>query len=162
MTESMYVVLNYILCLEELCFMILIDFGKGIDMSMFPKNHKFTSEEAASNFKCVQMIEKKPWSYELDIFCIAATVHVLMFGKYMTNLTKDRFTGLYKLYETPKRSFNRELWNSFYQTMINSAYKTAMLPTMRDMFMDYLYKQYDDNEIRDGFYNLNKLICEMN
>lgn len=29
------------------------------------------------------MLEGRPWSYQTDIFCIAGTVHVMLFGEYM-------------------------------------------------------------------------------
>ena len=79
----------------ELCFLVLIDFGRGVDMSMFPKNHKFLSTDGVSSFTCTQMLDGKPWSYELDFFCMAACIHMLIFGKYMKNITQDKETGLH-------------------------------------------------------------------
>lgn len=29
------------------------------------------------------MQEGRPWSYQTDIFCIAGTIHVMLFGEYM-------------------------------------------------------------------------------
>jgi checkpoint serine/threonine-protein kinase len=29
------------------------------------------------------MQEKKSWSYQTDLFCVAATIHVMLFGEYM-------------------------------------------------------------------------------
>lgn len=34
-------------------------------------------------FTCAEMKENRPWSYQTDIFCIAGTVHVMLFGEYM-------------------------------------------------------------------------------
>jgi hypothetical protein len=116
----------------ELGFLVLIDFGRAIDLSIFPKNQKFLSTEAASTFKCTQMMEGLPWSYELDVFCMAACIHTLMFGKYLTNMVKDKETGHYRLCETPRRNFNRALWHSFYDTAINSKYTNTLLPNLRD------------------------------
>lgn len=145
---------------SELCFMVLIDFGKSIDMSMFPRTHKFTSDEAASNFTCTQMLEKQPWSYELDVFCVAATIHTMMFGKY-PKASKEKSTGIYRFNETPKRGFNRDLWNEFFHMALNSPYKTALLPTIRDKFTDYVFSKFTDSEIKDSFYSLNKYICKI-
>lgn len=34
-------------------------------------------------FTCPEMLDRRPWSYQTDIFCIAGTVHVMLFGEYM-------------------------------------------------------------------------------
>lgn len=34
------------------------------------------------------MLEGRLWSYQTDIFCIAGTVHVMLFGEYMQMLKK--------------------------------------------------------------------------
>lgn len=32
------------------------------------------------------MLEGRQWSYQTDIFCVAGTVHVMLFGDYMQML----------------------------------------------------------------------------
>lgn len=61
----------------------LIDFGCSIDMSLFPKDTQFTKVITTENFVCTEMKDGRPWTYQTDLFCIAATVHVLLFEKYM-------------------------------------------------------------------------------
>lgn len=39
-------------------------------------------------FTCSEMLEGRPWSYQTDIFCIAGTVHVMLFGEYMQTIRK--------------------------------------------------------------------------
>lgn len=39
-------------------------------------------------FTCPEMLEGRPWSYQTDIFCIAGTVHVMLFGEYMQVVKK--------------------------------------------------------------------------
>lgn len=29
------------------------------------------------------MKENRPWTYQTDLYCVAATVHVMLFGEYM-------------------------------------------------------------------------------
>lgn len=29
------------------------------------------------------MQEGRPWSYQTDLFCVAGTIHVMLFGEYM-------------------------------------------------------------------------------
>lgn len=39
-------------------------------------------------FTCPEMQEGRAWSYQTDIFCIAGTVHVMLFGEYMQLVKK--------------------------------------------------------------------------
>lgn len=39
-------------------------------------------------FTCPEMLEGRPWSYQTDIFCVASTVHVMLFGEYMQVVKK--------------------------------------------------------------------------
>lgn len=34
-------------------------------------------------FTCIEMRENRPWTYQTDLYCVAATVHVMLFGEYM-------------------------------------------------------------------------------
>lgn len=63
----------------------LIDFGCAIDMTLFPDGEKtkFRKVVQTDGFTCIEMQEGRSWSYETDLFCIAATVHVMLFGDYM-------------------------------------------------------------------------------
>lgn len=61
----------------------LIDFGCSIDMTLFPKGQTFRKVISTENFTCPEMKDGRPWSYQTDIFCAAATVHVLLFEKYL-------------------------------------------------------------------------------
>ena len=78
----------------------LIDFGCAIDMNLFKKGTEFkkVSEffllnfNSISNFPqiiqtdgftCTEMQEGRPWSYQTDLFCVAGTIHVMLFGEYM-------------------------------------------------------------------------------
>lgn len=39
-------------------------------------------------FTCPEMLEGRLWSYQTDIFCVAGTVHVMLFGEYMQMVKK--------------------------------------------------------------------------
>ena len=67
----------------------LIDFGRCIDMKMYPKGKTFTHAFKKEEHKTPEMIDGKPWSYQLDHFNIASTAFVLLTGTYM-KLTKNR------------------------------------------------------------------------
>lgn len=61
----------------------LIDFGCGIDMTLFPEGTKFTQIIKTEDFTCIEMQTGKPWTYQTDLYCLAASSHCLLFGNYM-------------------------------------------------------------------------------
>ena len=61
----------------------LIDFGLAIDLGMYDWQTVFVGDCGTEGFRCSEMIEGKPWTWQADMHQIAATVHALLFGKYM-------------------------------------------------------------------------------
>lgn len=61
----------------------LIDFGCSIDMSLLPKNTTFEHVIKTEDFTCIEMQTGKRWTYQTDLYCLAATSHCLLFGNYM-------------------------------------------------------------------------------
>ena len=48
----------------------LIDFGRSIDMNFFPPGTVFDEINDCSGFTCTQMLQGKPWTFEVNIlFC---------------------------------------------------------------------------------------------
>lgn len=43
----------------------LIDFGRSIDMKLFPPGKTFNYVVSTENFTCNEMKEKKPWTYQV-------------------------------------------------------------------------------------------------
>jgi len=80
----------------------LIDFGRAIDTTVFPEGTMFTGSNETDGFQCTQMLEGKPWKWQVDYFGIAASIFVLMHGQYM-KVVKNPVSGLYK----PNRSVPR-------------------------------------------------------
>lgn len=39
-------------------------------------------------FTCIEMQEGRPWSFQTDLFCVAGTIHVMLFGEYMQLVKK--------------------------------------------------------------------------
>lgn len=50
--------------LQGLC---LVDWGRGIDLNLFPDNIEFTGDCRTSGFRCVEMQENKPWKYQVSV-----------------------------------------------------------------------------------------------
>jgi checkpoint serine/threonine-protein kinase len=65
--------------------MKLIDFGRGIDMSLFPagEKQKFRADWKVDERDCVEMREGREWSYETDYFGLASICYCMLFGKYI-------------------------------------------------------------------------------
>lgn len=45
--------------------MQLIDFGRSIDMTLFPQDTVFTHTVKTADFVCHEMREKLPWTYQV-------------------------------------------------------------------------------------------------
>ncbi|XP_075155017.1 bub1-related kinase [Haematobia irritans] len=95
----------------------LIDFGVSIDMKQFKPNQTFSYIHNDNSFKCVEMRENRPWTYQLDLFGLAGVIHVLLFGKYMDVEKKPSGIWMHKT-RTP-RYFNKTLWDTIFTALLN-------------------------------------------
>ncbi len=81
--------------------------------------------------RCIEMMEKKPWTYQIDLFGLCSVVHCMLHGKYM-EVVKDHRTGLWRPKEAFKRYWQSEdLWKPLFNDLLNIAkvkYK-VFLPT---------------------------------
>ncbi|CCH45142.1 putative serine/threonine-protein kinase [Wickerhamomyces ciferrii] len=95
----------------------LIDFGRSIDMTMFPPNSRFKTNIKTDNQDCPEMRNDESWSFEVDYFGIAGILHTMLFGTFIETIQKD---GKYKLASPFKRYWNHELWSPLFDLLINS------------------------------------------
>lgn len=99
----------------------LIDFGRSIDMTHFPKKIRFIADWQTSDHDCPEMRELRPWTYQIDMYGLAGTVHLCLFGKYVEVIGSGTGGGReYKLKEGLKRYWNRELWSEVFDLCLNS------------------------------------------
>ena len=56
----------------------LIDFGRCIDMTLFREGTDFMAKVKTDGFQCKEMVEGKPWTYQIDLFGVMATIYVLL------------------------------------------------------------------------------------
>jgi len=121
--------------------LILIDFGISIDLMQFPEgtNFKFKFEKLEN--LTPEMLEGKPWTYQVDYYGIASIAHNLLYGSYM-NMKKSG--GKYRPEGTPRRWFNADLWKDFFNDFLNieSCEKLPDLEGMRRRFEQYLFSNY--------------------
>ncbi|KAE8214748.1 hypothetical protein CF327_g1881 [Tilletia walkeri] len=112
--------------------MILIDFGRAIDLSCYPEGQTFVADWEADERDCMQMREGKPWVYEVDYFGIAAVAHCLLFGKYIETHTAGEQDGQevngaprLVLSQPLRRYWQGELWGKLFDLLLNPAAVTG-------------------------------------
>ncbi|KAK5646419.1 hypothetical protein RI129_004883 [Pyrocoelia pectoralis] len=94
----------------------LIDFGCSIDMTLFPPGTTFQRRITTKDFICCEMQDGRPWNYHTDLFCVAATAHVLLFDKYM-QLQKNG--AHWSITQRFSRYMRQDLWNEFFSRLLN-------------------------------------------
>jgi hypothetical protein len=45
----------------------LVDMGRGIDMTLFPKGTTFDTVVTTRDFQCIEMQTKRPWTYQVTL-----------------------------------------------------------------------------------------------
>jgi len=93
----------------------LTDFGKCIDLKMFPEDITFKGRNNTDKFECVEMQKDKPWKYQVDYYGIACTLFVAYHGTYMECF---QVNGKYKPTKTFRRP-ERDFWLSIMDRLIN-------------------------------------------
>ncbi|XP_030383189.1 uncharacterized protein LOC115630682 isoform X2 [Scaptodrosophila lebanonensis] len=108
----------------------LIDFGCAIDMSLFPdgEHTKFRKVVQTDGFTCIEMQEGRPWSYETDLFCIAGTVHVMLFGEYMQPQKRG---SSWDIRQKLPRYLKKHVWGKFFGELLNM--QADKLPDLKEM-----------------------------
>ncbi|KAF3941620.1 hypothetical protein ABW19_dt0209422 [Dactylella cylindrospora] len=102
--------------------MVLIDFGRGVDMRNFRKDVGFIADWKTDKQDCPEMREMRPWTYQIDYYGVAAIVHSMLFGKYIETTTvsgdgpgKKR----YKIVNGMKRYWQGEIWTEMFDLLLN-------------------------------------------
>jgi checkpoint serine/threonine-protein kinase len=103
---------------------VLIDFGRGIDMRAFVPEVEFIADWKTSAQDCAEMREGRPWTWQIDYHGLAGTIHTLLFGKYIETMRCDQ-GGLgksgrrYKIRESLKRYWQTDLWSDCFEVLLN-------------------------------------------
>lgn len=108
----------------------LIDYGHAIDLKLFPENQQFTAKIDTENFVCTEMLEGKPWTYQLDLFCLVGTIYSMLCGKYMR--VERQSLGEYRIAGGVPAFLNVNLWLSMFNTLINIRNCNSM-PDLQDL-----------------------------
>jgi len=94
----------------------LIDFGRSIDLKLFPSDISFTKVVKTDGIKNIEMREGKPWREHIDFYGVCASVYCLLFGTYMDVVKVGDFWQVRGSY---KRWWQQELWKQFFHEFLN-------------------------------------------
>ena len=108
----------------------LIDFGRAIDMQVFRPSVQFVADWKIGSHECTEMKECRPWTYQVDLYGLASTIFMMLFGKYMEVIPVDDNSspGLgiggghkktYRIKESLKRYWERDLWSEVFDLCLN-------------------------------------------
>lgn len=103
----------------------MIDFGRTVDLDNFDPGQTFTTTVKTDNHDCAEVREGRPWVYQPDYFGLACIAHVLLFGKYLevAQQTNKNNSGngqpRYTIKEPLKRYHQANLWNRFFDILLN-------------------------------------------
>ncbi|KAL4911098.1 hypothetical protein BDW74DRAFT_5656 [Aspergillus multicolor] len=97
----------------------LIDFGRGIDMRAFEPSVQFIADWKTGEHECPEIREKKPWTHQIDLYGLAGTVHVMLFGKYIESVPTDASKTSYRIREPLKRYWEKEIWCDVFDLLLN-------------------------------------------
>ncbi|RHY89295.1 hypothetical protein DYB37_005219 [Aphanomyces astaci] len=106
----------------------LIDFGRAIDLQLYPLDTAFCGDCHASGFQCVEMLTKTQWTHQIDTFGLCATIHLLLFGEYMECVKMDAKWTITRRW---KRYWHVELWQDLFDSFLNIP-SCAHQPNLRD------------------------------
>lgn len=103
---------------------VLIDFGRGIDMKAFVPDVEFIADWKTSSQDCAEMREGRPWTWQIDYHGLAGIIHCLLFGKYIETQRCDqgglgRTGRKYRIRESLKRYWQADLWSECFEVLLN-------------------------------------------
>ncbi|ORX40462.1 hypothetical protein BD324DRAFT_574984 [Kockovaella imperatae] len=95
----------------------LIDFGRGIDLELYPPGQTFVSDWETDERDCVEMREGRAWTYQTDYSGLASVCYCMLYGKYIT--TEVDASGRQKISTPLKRYWQTELWTTLFDMLLN-------------------------------------------
>ncbi|TRY72519.1 hypothetical protein TCAL_10504, partial [Tigriopus californicus] len=121
----------------------LIDYGRSIDMSLFPVGTTFTEVFQTQDLRTPEMLRGRPWSYQLDFFGIASTAHVLLHGSYLKLAQKSDDNAFFAPQAPLKRWHDGEFWRDFFDAFLNvpSVAELPNLPEWQSRIADLVFRK---------------------
>ncbi|RHN61781.1 putative protein kinase BUB family [Medicago truncatula] len=121
----------------------LVDWGRGIDLNLFPDHTVFKGDCRTSGFRCIEMQEDRPWKFQADAYGLCGVVHTMLHNTYMETVKKESSDGgsVYLPRLPFKRYWNVELWKTFFTKMLNDYPghdDRKLLQELKKSFQDYI------------------------
>ncbi|KAL6529595.1 protein kinase [Orobanche gracilis] len=121
----------------------LVDWGRGIDLSLFSKDTKFKGDCRTSGFRCIEMQEDKPWTFQVDMYGLCVVVHMMLHNLYMEIEKRASSDGsfFYQPKSHLKRYWNLDLWKNFFVKLLNYDPREnhmKLLQSLRESFQEYM------------------------
>ncbi|CAN1851294.1 Mitotic checkpoint serine/threonine-protein kinase BUB1 [Linum perenne] len=120
----------------------LIDWGRAIDLRLFPSNMEFEGACRTSGFRCVEMQENKRWKCQADSYNLCVVVHLMLHGSYMETERKHTSDSgnIIMPRLSVKRYWNCKLWEKLFKQLLNNAPHDdrTLLHDLREEFQEYL------------------------
>lgn len=107
-----------------------IDFGRGIDMTLFTPSVQFVADWKTDNQDCAEMREMRPWTYQVDYHGLASIIYTMLFGKYIETVAERSqivggSTKHYRIATSLKRYWQQEIWNEVFEVLLNPLQHTG-------------------------------------
>nr|XP_027127429.1 mitotic checkpoint serine/threonine-protein kinase BUB1-like isoform X1 [Coffea arabica] len=121
----------------------LVDWGRGIDLRLFPDDAKLLGDCRTSGFRCIEMQENKPWTFQVDTYGLCVIVHMMLHKTYMEIEKRPSPDGGY-VYQPKthlKRYMQVELWKNLFMKLLNTSPTEdhkSLLRNLRHSFQDYM------------------------
>ena len=106
----------------------LIDFGRSVDLSLFPKNVQFVGSSDTDTFELPCMKTSKPYLYNCDSFGLAATLYCIITFEYPRIIAESDSSNKVKLVRPIKSACRHysSTWDSIIYKLMNAGSYEAM------------------------------------
>ena len=121
----------------------LIDFGRALDLKCYKNkgNQLFIGDNHVKEYQSVEMRNKKPWSYQIDIFGACFIIHMLLHlqpldivqKKPSRLAAKSSSVDANKMYWLPKEAPKRywvHNWDALFTDLLNISSNESCLPLL--------------------------------
>jgi checkpoint serine/threonine-protein kinase len=98
----------------------MIDFGRGIDLGLFPPGQTFVGDWPTDQRDAVELREGRPWTFQADYFGLAGIVYCMLYGKYIETVpVQEDGRTTYKINVSLKRYWQTEIWSALFDMLLN-------------------------------------------
>ncbi|KPV73066.1 uncharacterized protein RHOBADRAFT_55300 [Rhodotorula graminis WP1] len=119
----------------------LIDFGRSIDLSAFPRGQAFSTDQDPHELDCAEMREGRPWTFEPDYYGAASIAVNLLFGRTIETkrvpVDDAQPEGPLKwtLAHSCRRYYQVDLWTRLFDVLLNprSVRADSSLPVVDEL-----------------------------